>query len=486
MSVTLLIAAVLSRFMLPEDYGTFRQVIFVYYTLLMLFSLGMPRAYSYFLARAPIEEGRDVVRRLNILLVALASVFSLSLLLGADLIAESIGNAALAPNLRYFSVVPMLLMPVLGVENILTVYGYARVVTGYVFLSRCFMVVGAVVPVILLDEGVSGAVIGFVAASFFSCVTGLYLAFFPFRGIMDLRTNLSLHEVIRFIMPVFVASIFGFVLTSASQFCVSRFFGVEAFAIFANGYKELPFAGMVLGATSRVLLPEFTRIANGAAASASILSLWKTVIVKSASLIYPLSIFFCFFATEVMTLLYGSFYTRSAILFRLITLVNLMRIVPCGSIMFAMGHGGAFAKAHMGAAALIVVLDWLCISCLPSLWAIAAIATFCVVLCIFMQIRYISGFLRVSLGVLMPWLDMLKILSASVLSCIIVKSLGNMLQLPFDGILSLSVSAILCVAVYVPFALLLKLDYKWLSGMLKQGFAAVGEICSETRYGIGK
>ena len=43
--------AVLGRFFTPEQYGTYRQVLYVYQTLLLLFSLGMPRAYSYFLVR---------------------------------------------------------------------------------------------------------------------------------------------------------------------------------------------------------------------------------------------------------------------------------------------------------------------------------------------------------------------------------------------------------------------------------------------------
>ncbi|MDE6528828.1 MAG: hypothetical protein K2L78_07270, partial [Muribaculaceae bacterium] len=89
MSMTLLMAAVLSRFMSASDYGTYRQVIFIYYTLLMLFSGGMPRAYSYFLARVPVEEGRCVVMRLSLLLCLSAAMFSGILFFGSDVIAEA-------------------------------------------------------------------------------------------------------------------------------------------------------------------------------------------------------------------------------------------------------------------------------------------------------------------------------------------------------------------------------------------------------------
>lgn len=50
----------------------------------------------------------------------------------------------------------MLLMPVLGVENILVVYGKAHLVAVYVLISRAFMIACVVLPVVVFDAGVSG------------------------------------------------------------------------------------------------------------------------------------------------------------------------------------------------------------------------------------------------------------------------------------------------------------------------------------------
>lgn len=75
-SATLVIASCLSRLLSPADYGTYRQVILVYYTFLMVFSMGLPKAYSYFLAKAPVEEGRSIVLKFGRILLALA-LFSL-------------------------------------------------------------------------------------------------------------------------------------------------------------------------------------------------------------------------------------------------------------------------------------------------------------------------------------------------------------------------------------------------------------------------
>ena len=75
LSVTLVMQAVLCRYMTTSEYGTYSQVLYVYNTLLAVFSLGLPKAYSYYLARVSPEEGRDVVRKLNGLFLLLASVF---------------------------------------------------------------------------------------------------------------------------------------------------------------------------------------------------------------------------------------------------------------------------------------------------------------------------------------------------------------------------------------------------------------------------
>lgn len=46
MCLSVFIAMALSRLMEPEAYGTYLQVLYVYGTLLVLFSLGLPACYS--------------------------------------------------------------------------------------------------------------------------------------------------------------------------------------------------------------------------------------------------------------------------------------------------------------------------------------------------------------------------------------------------------------------------------------------------------
>lgn len=417
LSAGMFISAILSRFMTVTEYGTYRQVFYVYSTLLIIFSMGIPKAYSYFLPRVPVEEGRDVVRKLSLLFLTFSSIFSIILFSGARTIAELLNNPLLTNNLKYFAITPMLLMPVMGVENILTVYGMSRFVVIYIMISRIAMIACTVLPVVALNTGTSGALIGFVVSSLVSCLVGLKLSSVPFRNVLSKKTDLTVKNIFRFSTPALVSSVYGFIISSSSQFFVSRYFGVEDFAMFANGYRELPFAGMVIGATAGVLQPEFSRMSKNGADNVQFVTLWKNVIYKSSSVIYPISVFCCLFAPEIVCLLYGSYYRETANLFRIVTIINLTRIVPYSPILFALGKGWKFANTHLATALLLVGLDLLCVNLFPSLSAIAIIAASTTLFCIIILISTIAHLLKTPLTELMPWRKMSSILFVSVTTC---------------------------------------------------------------------
>lgn len=57
---------ILSRYFDKTDYGTYKQVIYVYHTLLIVFTLGLPKTYSYFLPRTNDCYVKSLVKRLQL------------------------------------------------------------------------------------------------------------------------------------------------------------------------------------------------------------------------------------------------------------------------------------------------------------------------------------------------------------------------------------------------------------------------------------
>ena len=72
---------ILSRYFDKADYGTYKQVMYVYNTLLTVFTLGLPKAYSYFLPRVNPQEAKDLINKITRLFFLLGGVFSILLFL---------------------------------------------------------------------------------------------------------------------------------------------------------------------------------------------------------------------------------------------------------------------------------------------------------------------------------------------------------------------------------------------------------------------
>ena len=62
---SILSVAILSRFLSKSDYGTYRQIVYVYSILVVIFSAGLPSVYSFFLPKFTLEQGREIVSKIS-------------------------------------------------------------------------------------------------------------------------------------------------------------------------------------------------------------------------------------------------------------------------------------------------------------------------------------------------------------------------------------------------------------------------------------
>ena len=296
---TIVSAAVLSRFLSKTEYGTYKQVMYVYQTLLVVFTLGLPKAYSYFLPRYDIKYGNSIVNKINLIFV----VFAMLLYFGASLIADVLQNQRLESSLKLFAIAPAFILPTMGIEGIMSTYKKSYINAIYVVVSRISMLICVVFPVAFIKADSDTAICGFTISSAIICMIGLIVKKLPYKGVDSFKSDLSYKEIFNFSIPLMFASIGGIAIKSADQFFVSRYYGSEVFADFANGSTDLPFVGMVLGAAASVLLPVFSKsIATGTDSFEDIINLWRRTAVKSALILYPLIIFCIFFASNIRSI----------------------------------------------------------------------------------------------------------------------------------------------------------------------------------------
>ncbi len=158
---SLISAAIISRYLTKDDYGTYKQVMYVYNTLLVVFTLGLPRAYSYFLPRINIEEGPSMIRKLNLCFLLLGIIFSGVLYLSSDIVSQILNNPNLASPLKIFSPTPIFLLPTMGLEGVLATYKRTQWNAIYSVSTRFLSILFVALPVIFYKAEVTVAVEGF-------------------------------------------------------------------------------------------------------------------------------------------------------------------------------------------------------------------------------------------------------------------------------------------------------------------------------------
>lgn len=351
-------AAILSRYFDKTEYGTYKQILYVYVTLQTIFTIGLPSVFSYFIPRYSQEEGRYFVNKINTIFVILGLLFSLVLYFSSGFIAQILNNNELSIGLKIFAVFPLFTLPALGVEGLYTALKKTKYIAIYNTISKLLMLVCIVIPVIYFEGNYKTAIIGWGVASFFICIYAMYMKNKPYIKVSKQRIENFYTIVFNYSIPLMAASLVGFFIASSNQFFISRYYGTEVFAEFSNGFISLPVIGMIGGSVRAVLLPLFSK-AQYENNMASALRSYESAVLKSIILIFPLILFCCVFATDIVVFIYGELYSKSAPYFRVALIRDIFLVLPFLSVLLATGHTRVYFRVHLISAIVLLSFSYL-------------------------------------------------------------------------------------------------------------------------------
>jgi len=345
-AVTLLSAAILSRCFDKAEYGTYRQILYVFTTLQAVFTAGLPGVFAYFIPRLTHEQGKQLVKSVNRLFILIGLAFSLFLYLTSGLIAGILNNPELSTGLKIFSPFPLFTIPALGVEGIYTALKRTKSILFYQVFNKILMFLCIVLPVILLHGTYRSAIIGWGIASFITFLIAMHMKNKPFTEIKaDLIPNMY-KTVFNYSLPLMGASLAGMVLHSANTFFISRYYGTIAFAEFSNGFITIPFIGMIAGSVKSVLLPLFSKAESEGNINEAV-EIYKKAVVQTISLIYPILFFCLFFAKEIVVMLYGEQYEASKSFLQVSLIRDFTEVIPYLSVLLALGKSRVYFYVHL-------------------------------------------------------------------------------------------------------------------------------------------
>jgi O-antigen/teichoic acid export membrane protein len=462
-ALSIVSAAILARYFNKTEYGTYKQILFVYNSLLLVFTAGLPRVFSYYLPRYTLEQGKDIVIKVSKVLFICGLALALFLFGFSGIIAGLLKNPELSIGLKYFAIIPIFFLPTLGIEGIFSTYKKTIYIAIYNTLSRLLMLLFIVTPVVLFHGSYLNAIYGWIAVSIITFIMAFKFKNIPFKGVTNQKSAIRMKEIFSYSIPIATASLAGIAIKSADQFYISRYFGAEVFAEYSNGFIQIPFVGMVTSATSMVLMPQFSKIIHENTGIEELLKLWRNALIKSASLIFPMVIFFFFTAKDCMVLLYSKLYSNSAIYFQIAMTLNLFNIIIFAPLLLALGETRFYARIHFASASIIWLFGFIFVKTFNSPISIAILSVSNSVLLVIFALIKSSKILHSSVKQLIPLKNFFIIILTSSL---IMAFTSSLFQLSFPS----SPSGLKLIILVIIFSILLFsissrfkiIDYQWI------------------------
>lgn len=360
-AITMLSAAVLSRYFDKTEYGTYKQILYVYNTMHMVFTVGLPGAFAYFIPRMKPSQQKFLINGLNRLFLLLGLVFSICIFVLSGPISRLLNNPELATGLKLFSPFPLFTLPTMGVEGIYTALKKTKSIAYYNVFSKIMMLLCIVLPVVFFKSSYKVAIIGWGCAAFATFLLAMYMKNKPYVEVKKEIVPNMYKAVFGYSLPMLGAAVAGFFIVMADQLFVSRYYGTETFAVYSNGCLSVPIIGMVATSVKQVLLPIFSKADSEGSLKESI-GVYNNAVSKTIIIIYPILLFCFFFAREVMVFFYGEQYGDSGLYWQCHMLRDFMDVFPYYSVLLAIAATKIYMFAHIGVAVFTYIIDFILVT----------------------------------------------------------------------------------------------------------------------------
>lgn len=347
---TLLTAAVLSRLLAPELYGTYRQLWLVYQILTPVIVLGIPMSVAFFIPQMKRVEQKAFMVQNGSVLLAGGVVAGIVLALVATPLARAFGNPELPALLPVFGLFVLCSMPFLLVDVFLVSRGQPKAAAAVSILSAVFQAIAVLVPASM------GAPLSQVVTSLsiFAAFRIVILAVVFLLRFRDTPFELDLEAFrsqLRYSLPLGIAAISGTLALYIDKLIVSATFEPSVFAVYVNGSMEIPLVVIVTSSVTAVLIPAIVRDWDRGDGE-SVRKVWHASAAALSKVFFPLTIILFLLAEDLMVILFSDTYRASKDPFRVLLFLLPLRIAMHGGLVRALG----LSRAVMTSALLTLVL----------------------------------------------------------------------------------------------------------------------------------
>lgn len=448
--MTLLITTVtgmlLSRLRTFEEYGTYSQLSLVVSLFSSIFMLGLPNSINYFLSRADSKEEQQKFLGVYYTLSTLLSLIMGVALVGATpVIVAYFKNPGITTFTYFLLLYPWAQVVTSSIENIAVVYHKTRFLTIYRIVNGLCLL-GAVLVVQWIGLGFQEYMVANIAVYIIFALL-VYMFAYRFSGGFRLGIDMQLiRTVFAFSIPIGLAAIVGTISIEIDKLLIGYLLNTEQMAIYTNASRELPVTFIAASITA-VLLPQLTKMLKKDRNREAI-DLWANATELSYAAICLIVAGVFTYGEDVMTLLYSAKYLPGLPVFRIYTLVLLLRCTYFGIILNAIGKTKEILYGSIASLALNAILNPLLYFALGMIGP--ALATFLSMFVVLLwQLSRTAKYTGVTFGQVFPWKRVGWITLVNAAFAVVFYGVKRLL--PLDGWItslgeSLLLGALWCVA----------------------------------------
>ena len=402
--ITMVSGMLLSRYCTKAEYGTYSQLTIIITILTSLIMLGLPNSINFFLAKKETaEERRHFLSVYYTCSTVFAVLVGIVAVVGVPLAILYFKNENLNKYLYYLGLYPWASITIASVSNVLVVYGRTKKLM-LINILNATAALASIGVTYLFTLTFNVFLILFLLLHMVISVWVYIIVSRLEKGIKPEVDFPAVKQIFAYSIPIGLAALVGTITVETDKIMIGGFIDTESLAVYTNAAKELPLT-MVATSLTAVLLPKMA-VKLGNNENAEAVGLWKTSISASYIIMCFFSVACVVFAPQIMTILYSEKYIAGVNVFRVYSLILLLRTTYFGTVLSCAGKTKYIFYSSILSLILNIILNFAFYHLFGFIGP--AIASFVSILVVALfQLVHSSRIIAVRFRDLFPWKDLL-------------------------------------------------------------------------------
>lgn len=455
LSINMITIMLLSRFISKFEYGTYSQIQIINVLAVAIFSMGLPNCINYFFARS--ENKKEKQEFIFVYFFSLSAIFIVVcflMYLFTPYLKAYFKNDILRDFTLIYSTLPLFTVIIQSNSNLLIAIGKSNKLIILTLLNN-FALLLSIIFIKIFNLSFKGYMILYILIQFIYAIY-VYISAFSIgefssselsKTINNVEIKSYLKTMLKFSIPLGLGTMISTLSIELDKLVISGLMDTNSLAIYTNASKELPIA-LIVNSFTAILLPKMSRMYKHKDIS-GIVAIWHSSICIGFTIMVFFATSIITFAPQVLVFMYSDAYLEGINVFKICTLILILRSTYFGIILNITGNTKYVFYSSLLALATNLVSNFLFFKLFGFIGP--AISTvLCISLVNFIQLRFTSKILEMSIKDLFPLKDIFHVLLVNLLLAPIFILLKHLINPGIDikGIIVSIVLGITWMVVY--------------------------------------